>query len=80
MGIMGMLIVVAACAGFGVVLYGLCLRQRSTVIGCVATAMTALTAIGSYYAMVETPSMTWGIGYAAIAAASAIVAVMHFGV
>ncbi len=78
MGAVSLLAIPAAFCGFGVVLYGLFARRPSTLVGVVASLIGLLTACGSYSGFVEAHSTTWGVGYAAVALASAIVGLMHF--
>jgi hypothetical protein len=62
----------------GVTLWGLFARQKSVVIGVIATAVALLAAAGGWYSWAETKSMPWTAGYGILVAASLASAVRQF--
>ena len=60
-----------------VLVWGAVTRKRSIAVAIVAVGVTGLAAMGSYYAFMESHSMSWALGYVVAAVLSMVVAGRH---
>ena len=74
MGIEGIVVAVFILLGLAALVWGMFGKKRSLVVAFVALAMAGVAALGSYYALVETQSTPWALGYAAVAVFALVVA------
>jgi hypothetical protein len=77
MGPTGIVILLAAIAALGVVVWGAFSRTRSLAVAAIALGVAGLAALLSFYALVETQSAGWAVGYGLAAVLAGGVAVRH---
>ena len=78
MGIEGIGIAMLILLGLAALVWGMFGKKRSLIVAFVALAMAGLAALGSYYSFLETQSMPWTLGYAAVAVVAVAVAGRQF--
>jgi hypothetical protein len=71
------IIFLAAVLAVAVVAWGGVTRRRSIVVALVALGVAGLAALLSYYALVESQSVPWAVGYGVAAVLSAAVCRRH---
>lgn len=77
MGPAAAIIFLAAVLAVAVVAWGTVTRRRSIAIALVALGVAGLAALLSYYALVESQSVPWALGYGVVAVLSAAVCGRH---
>jgi len=77
MGPTAAIIFLAAVLAVAVVAWGAVTRRRSIAVALVALGVAGLAALLSYYAMVESQSVSWALGYGVAAVLSAAVCGRH---
>ena len=77
MGPAAAIIFLAAVLAVSVVAWGAVTRKRSIAVALVALGVAGLAALLSYYALVESQSVPWALGYGVAAVLSAAVCGRH---
>jgi hypothetical protein len=77
MGTAGVMILVVVILAVAILVWGAVTRKRSFAVALVALAVAGLAALLSYYALVESQSVAWALGYGVAAVLSAAVAGRH---
>jgi hypothetical protein len=77
MGFTAAIIFLAAILALAVVAWGAFTKQKSVVVALVALAVVGVAGLLSWYALIETQSTPWTMGYGAVAIASTAVAARH---
>ncbi len=77
MGSAGVILLVVVVLAVAVLVWGAITKRRSIAVALVTLGVAGLAALLSYYALVESQSVPWALGYGAVGLFSMAVAGRH---